>query len=200
MRKVVREYEIYSYKELEGEAKEKARDTISQIIVDTNFGCLKEDLYEILECDYDLKADNVDINYSLSYCQGDGLSFNCQDLLESKYFREKMYLGLSVNEKISLSKMINKGELSLFTKRSGCHLYQYALHSDVQALTNFYHWGKNKEELVEKVVKKLGRVYMEICGRLEKVGYSCYEVEEWEIEEYAECCLMQFTKDGTEFN
>ena len=200
MRKVVREYEVYSYEELGEEAKERARQTISEAIVEQNFDYLDEDLLTILSEDYDLKEDNIKLHYSISYCQGDGLSFDCKDLLESKYFKNKMYEGLTVNEKISLSKMINKGELSLFTKRSGCHLYQYALHSDVQALTNFYHWGKNKEELVEKIIKKLGRVYMEICDRLEKIGYECYNVEECDIEEYIDAYDIEFDKAGYVFN
>lgn len=200
MRKVVREYEVYSYQELEEEAKERARQTISQSIVEQNFDYLEQDLLTLLEEDYGLKEDNVTLHYSLTYCQGDGLSFDCRDLLESKYFKDKMYEGLSVGEKISLSKMINKGELSLFTKRSGCHLYQYALHSDVQTITNFYHCGKNKERLVEKIVKKLGGVYMAICNRLEKIGYECYNVEEYDIEEYIDAYDIEFDKAGYIFN
>lgn len=200
MRKVVREYEVYSYEELDEEAKERARQKISQSIVEMNFNYLEEDLLTILEEDYDLKEDNVTLHYSLSYSQGDGLSFDCKDLLESKYFKNKMYDGLTVNEKISLSKMINKGELSLFTKRSGCHLYEYALHSDVQAITNFYHWGKNKEDLVEKILKKLGKVYMDICNRLEKIGYQCYEVAEEDIERYVYDYEIEFDKAGYIFN
>lgn len=196
MRKVVREYEVYSYQELEEEAKERARQTISQSIVEMNFDYLEEDLLTILEEDYDLKESNVDLHYSLSYCQGDGLSFDCKDLLESKYFKNKMYENLSIGEKISLSKMLSKGELSLFTKRSGNHLYQYSLHSDVQAITNFYHWGKNKEALVDKILHKLGKVYMEICSRLEKIGYERYNVEEKEIEEYIDAYDIEFCKTG----
>ena len=200
MRKVVIEYEVYSYQELEEEAKERARETISKSIVEQNFDYLEQDLLTLLEEDYGLKENNVTLHYSLTYCQGDGLSFDCKDLLESKYFKDKMYEGLTVNEKISLSKMINKGELNLFTKRSGNHLYQYSLHSDVQAITNFYHWGKNKEELVEKIVKKLGRVYMAICDRLEKIGYDCYNVEECDIEEYIDAYDIEFDKVGYVFN
>lgn len=196
MRKIIREYEVYSYQELKEEAKERARQTIANSIIEMNFEYLEEDLLTLLEEDYNLKENNVDLHYSLSYCQGDGLSFDCKDLLESKYFKNKMYENLSVGEKISLSKMISKGELSLFTKRSGNHLYEYSLHSDVQAITNFYHWGKNKEALVDKIIHKLGNVYMEICSRLEKIGYQCYEVSEEDIERYVYDYEIEFDKLG----
>lgn len=199
MRKVVREYDVYTYQELEEDAKERARKTISDSIVEMNFQYLEEDLLTIMEEDYDLKESNVNLHYSLGYCQGDGLSFDCKDLLESKYFKNKMYEGLTKNEKISLSKMISKGEFSIFTKRSGCHLYQYALHSDVQTITNFYHWGKNKEDLVNKIQKKISIIYMAICKRLEKIGYQCYDVEEEDIERYVEDYDIEFTQCGNVF-
>ena len=66
MRKVVKEYEVYSYQELEEEAKERARERISESIVEMNFDYLEEDLLTILEEDYNLKEDNVDIHYSFA--------------------------------------------------------------------------------------------------------------------------------------
>lgn len=190
-------YEVYKYEELEERIKDKIRNDIGEDIVSNNFENLEWELNLILEEKYNIIG--AKLHYSLTYSQGDGLSFDCSDLLESKYIKDKLYLRLNHYEKVMLTKMLKNNELKIFTKRSGNHLYEYALPTDVRIIDDFDRWTKNKEELSNKVQKILGELYMEICNTLEKIGYQCYEVSEQEIIDYIEVNELEFHPNGNIF-
>ena len=69
MRTITIDYDVYTYDELSAEAKNKVKDWI----LSDDFR--NYELYDILK--EDLKAlfnADLDVEYSLSYCQGDGLN------------------------------------------------------------------------------------------------------------------------------
>ena len=75
MKIIQKEYKLYNYEELSEEAKEKA---LHSHIENNDYPFLKEEimmeLYELLKKSK-IKAIEVDVYFSLSYCQGDGVMF-----------------------------------------------------------------------------------------------------------------------------
>ena len=67
------DYKVFTFSELSEEAKEKVKERVldDRSMFDTDI--FTQDCIEHMRCKYGM--DSLDVNYSLSYCQGDGLSF-----------------------------------------------------------------------------------------------------------------------------
>lgn len=194
MRKI--ELEVYKYEELEEEVKEVVREKISELIVDLRFDWLKEDLQEILACEYDLH--DCELRYSLSYCQGDGLSFDCDNLLESSYIMNKIKEKLNKNEKAMLTSMIKKYQLSKIVSHNTNNHYCYASEYDIDIKLGYgwYDLTKKQQELIDKIQNIVVEVYLEICSKLECEGYNCYNVSEEDIVDMIKGNEWEFYEDG----
>lgn len=192
----MRTIEIFDFKELSKEAKnnaitnyiEKYRENIQN---DRNL-FFNEDLHYLLEQEESLFTD-AQFSYSLSYCQGDGLSFTFDlDIMDYllKYFP---------NMKNSLVNVIS--EYCLFESKSN-HRYSYShkgqvdLYLDYSECSNYY----NLEDVIKKVLEHIEDRYMEVCSNLEALGYI--NIYHWEndkdyIIELIESKEITFFNNGT---
>lgn len=181
---------IYKYDELSEKAKENAKDIIKDIIIDDNFYFLNKDLKNIALDKYDLQ--NIEFCYSLSFCQGDGLMFKCDDLLESKYIYKKVIETLSKEEAKRAAELVADGRLKFYSHNSKS--YCYAHKNDVDYCA--FGLEDNNYDLADKIHKIIADIYLNICKELEKVGYNCYNVTDEMIDECIEHNEIEFTENG----
>jgi hypothetical protein len=219
MKTIKRDYLVYNYQELNGKAKDKAKEKMEELITASRFDTLSSDLTEELFYKYEI---NGRIWYSLSYSQGDGLCFDTDELLTSP-FRDLLKIEL-VKKGIpevtiqGVLKLIQDGKIQATTENNNHH-YVYASKNQVKVFYNGY-YEDYKELNVEDIqslklnAKKLEdiesffrileesiqEVYLSIAYELEKIGYSVYKVDEEDILE--ECLIndIVFLENGSIFN
>src|SRR5271169_3042881 len=98
----IRQYNVYKFEELSKEAKKKAIDKWYE---SEDYPFLGEDIMQELEYLDTLKIfEDVKLQYSLSNCQGDGVSFSANIIL-SRYLDTKKY---SVTKKDDICNAIYK--------------------------------------------------------------------------------------------
>ena len=140
---------------------------------------------------------NVSLCYSLSYSQGDGLSFECD------YFNKLKDLFidiLGVGKEKTIDGIINN--LSFENSgNTGC--YCYASRKDISLELNNY-YAKNNDNLdaiISKVEAKLQDIYLELCKNLENQGYQEIEYQQSDefIIENFEANKCFFTKNGNKY-
>ncbi len=186
------EIQLYKFNELSEEGKqnaiEKERNREDYYFLDM----FSDDANEkISEAGF---KGNVKLQYSLSYSQGDGLSF-CADYFDklNDLFTEV----LGPRKQKTIDCLINNISFSL---KGNNGRYCYASKSDLDLeLDNYYVKSQTNIDLViNKVREKLEDLYMDLCKELEKNGYS-----EIEFQDSDECISenlisndYDFTEDG----
>lgn len=187
MKKVTKEYEVFSFDELSKEAKEKAlnkyRDNNDYYFLSDD---LNERLYELLveKGITDLNETSkpgtkpTQVQYSLSNCQGDGCMF------------EGSFQFSTEHEKV------------------GGQWKKYIAH--VKHAGHYYHSNSKTMDIVDEddneadevVYTEFNTIYKDICNQLEKDGYAFIDHEDSE-ECFAELCEANeytFLSDGTMVN
>ena len=180
MKKITKEYNLYTYNELSKEAKEKA---LKKHIEDNDYyflsDYLNERLHELLEENKiqdinDTSKPNTkptQVLYSLSYCQGDGCCF------EGNFIWNGYNVSIKHSGYYYHSKMVN---ISMFEIENDCR----------------------PEPVNSKDEKEFEELYQSICEQLEKDGYSFIDYENSE-ESFIEMCDANeytFLENGTMFN
>ena len=139
--------------------------------------------------------------YSLSYSQGDGLSFSAKryNKLED-VFKEVLGPG-----KDKTAKLLADNMTQVFTGNKG----HYAYASKNQVDIYMENWtssinvtNTNRiDEVVAKVLAKVEDIYMDLCSKLEKQGYD--ELEHMDSDVYLTDIIVaneyEFTEDGERF-
>ena len=116
--------------------------------------------------------DDVELQYSLSYSQGDGLSFSCNKVKESlllSFFAE--ILG---ENKEKTAKIVIENCSFENTGNKGSH-YCYASTNDIEFICESY--KSDIDAIVSQVESKLQRLYFDLCKDLEKQGYADIEYQ-----------------------
>lgn len=138
---------------------------------------------------------NAKVRYSLSYSQGDGLSFDA-DIDVERFIREvwpevKQSVVNTILNNCYSSCEANKGHYA-YASRKDVEFY-----IDVNQDRNYY----NLNDFVDTVKNYIQDCYMEVCGTLEANGYA--EIEYQDSEEYAKDAIVgneyEFTIDGNRF-
>jgi hypothetical protein len=162
----VRSYKVYRFKELSKEAKEKA---IEKWYEKEDYPFLKEDLKEsckaLLE-QHKIKYDNLDILYSLSYCQGDGFCFTGNFIYKKKHYKITHSYNYYYPESVSIDEIINEEE-------------------------NGLNFQDDKDNPFIKLYLKIARELEK-----EGYGILEYRMSEIEFNEHCEVNDYYFTKDG----
>jgi hypothetical protein len=219
MKTIKKEYQVYNYQELNGEAKDKAKEKMEELITASRFDILPEVLNDELSYKYGI---NGRILYSLSYSQGDGLCFNTDELL-TLAFRDLLKIEL-VKKGIpevtiqGVLKLIQDGKIEAVTMNNNHH-YVYASKHQVTISYEGYEEdytrltvedieslklnAKKPEDIVSffRILREsIQEVYLSIAYELEKIGYSVYKVSEEDILE--ECLIndVVFLENGSIFN
>lgn len=208
MRIATVEYKVYKYNELSDEAKEKAKEWYlngQESFIFTDM--CKEDLYNLFG------KNNLDVQYSLSYCQGDGFNiygtidaesiFNCLENHNGGTQFEKFEDVLTAEEKkIILAYAEECGAINLpMNNRYGYSLADYIdIAEDWTWRLECADYTEIKEDVLDKFEKLVRNIFYTICNGYEKWGYDYfYEVSDEDMEEACEANGWEFTEDGDIF-
>lgn len=187
---------LYEFKELPAKVKENLKHWFLGRFRDTDEFTLKA--HDILEL---IGFYDVDITYSLSYCQGDGFSFT------GKLDTDNVIKLLKAN-----NTMISDASFALFKEYEGyidikrCnHNYSHYRTVNVMALCARYDDYDETDPTLEKICEDIEEeflsVYKTICYKLEREGYNYfYEITEEEMEDLADANDYWFSIDGELYN
>jgi hypothetical protein len=181
---------IYTFSELSKEAKEKAIE---------QYRDLKNQSWDMLAFFSDDVVDqlkekgwqDVKLQYSLSCCQGDGLSFSGK--LDLKYFLDKVYsVKLPNRKKLAICEYI----YSVISKGNTGH-YQYAHKNDIDYTENYQDGIERKhiDKLWQNILEEIKDYYMLLCKQFEKQGY-----DEIDFQLSDECIIEDIQVNELEFN
>lgn len=170
---------------------------MKRTIQELNNNLFFEDTKEVFASEYGLK---IELYYSLRYCQGDGLSFGCENLLESKRIIEEIKERLTAKEKTTFQKLLNSGYIyRIYTKNDRDYCYASKYDVDIELDAPYY---KTLTQLQEDVIEKVRDIvinwYLKECKKWEQLGYEAiYYIPTFEeFEEEAEANGWEFTAEG----
>ena len=208
MKTVSIEYNVYKYNELSEEAKEKVREWYlngQETFIFTD-DC-KMDLYNLFG------KNNLDVQYSLAYCQGDGFNiygtidaesiFSCLESHNGGTQLKKFESMLTYKEKKTVLHYAQEcGEVELPMNNRYC--YSLADYIDIVE-----EWAWKLEyacyrdinvEVLKKFEKLVRGIFSTLCKYYEDWGYNYfYEVSDEDLEEACEANDWEFYEDGTIF-
>jgi hypothetical protein len=209
MRTVTVNYDVYKFNELS----ESAKETVKRWYLDNQDTFIftedvKQDLYNLFG------KNNLDVQYSLAYCQGDGFNiygsidaesiFNCLEKHNGGTQLAKFENMLTEKEKktiLNYSKECYMIELPM--NRHYC--YSLADYIDILEdwswkLENYSYYKNINTETLKKFEKLVRGIFSELCSCYEKWGYEFfYEISDEDLEEICEANEWEFTEDGTIF-
>jgi hypothetical protein len=200
MKQVTKVYDIYEFNELGDKAKKAAFGIIKDIIVDDRLSFFEDDCYEVLKDVYNL-LDVKRVNYDLSFNQGDGLSFTC-DNFNSVTINEAIFNDEATPEAVKHN-----------IKKLGDHLqvktvinqgrYSYAHSNQVSVHLDGFNDDLVKDLLPEYMEDQLqqayAKQYLKITKQLKDNGYRLYDVTMEEVAEMAIANGYEFYQDGSQF-
>lgn len=209
MRTATVEYKVYKYNELAEEAKERVKEWYLEGQEPYIFtGMVKEDL----RCLFG--KNNLDVQYSLASCQGDGLNiygeidartiFKCLEEHNGGAQFAEFENVLTDKEKRTILHYAK--ECSAIKLPMNNH-YCYSLADYIDIVED---WGYQLEcysgynninvEALKKFEKFVRNMFHKLCRSYEKWGYEYfYEISEEELEEVCEANGYEFLEDGTVF-
>lgn len=200
MEKIIKEITVYNFNELSEDAKQKAVEDYSNEYTtqEANNEMFFEDIKESFKSEYNL---NIDPHYSLSYCQGDGLSFDCENLLESKKLIEEIKSKLTTKEKTTFTKLMNKGYLYRLYIKNENHHYCFASGRDIGVDLDIPYYEKTtqlQDDVIDKTIDIVIDWYLKECKKWEQLGYDTiyYTPTFEEFEEIANDNGWLFLEDG----
>lgn len=202
MKQIVKTYKIYTYNELNEEAKQKVKEWYLSGQESFIFDNMIED-----DLGYLFPHSSLQFQYSLAYCQGDGFNIygnvDIRDVINYKQDGENDYF--TEKEKRTLLFYVNECdcEILLPENRSG---YSYCVCDRNDILDDFTYTLENcdirniKHDVIKKLQKAIETIFCNLCGRYEKDGYDFfYEIDEKTLEEYCNDNDWYFLESGELF-
>jgi len=185
--------EIFKFNELSAEAQQVAinnyRNSIDEVL-----HSFSDDVHEQLK-DEGIELDKRGLQYSLSYSQGDGLSFAGEfDVL-------RMIKLALPNLSETRQNIVNQCIYKLRSSGNKGH-YCYASSNDVEIEYNYNCWDEDKYSnltaLCQTVLEFTKDYYTDLCGKFERQGYAEieYQYSDEAIIEVIEANGYDFTIDG----
>lgn len=209
MRTATVDYEVYKYGELSDEAKEKVRAWYLE----------GQEPYVFTEdCEMDLEnlfgENDLKVQYSLGYCQGDGFNIygeiyaesilNCLAKHNGGVQLEKFENVLTDKEKRTILNYAEKcNAIELPMNRRYCYsladYIEFAEDWEYQ-LENYFDYKNINTEVLKKFEELVKEIFDTLCTSYEKWGYEYfYEISEEDLEEMCEANEYEFLADGTIF-
>jgi hypothetical protein len=208
MRTVAVEYKIYKYNELSESAKEKVKEWYLE---GQEAFVFSEMVKEDLNCLFG--KNNLDVQYSLASCQGDGFNiygridaesiFKCLEMHNGGGQLARFENALTDKEKKTILAYAEEcGDIELPMNRH----YSYSLADYIDIVEE---WGWRLEhadysnintEALKKFEELVRGIFGTLCRDYEKWGYEFfYEVSDEDLEEHCDCNGWEFLEDGTIF-
>ncbi|MFA5300811.1 MAG: hypothetical protein WC389_21685 [Lutibacter sp.] len=177
---------VYDFSELSKEAKEKA---IEQWYEHEEYPFFKDDIDMYVSEKDDYFYDRK-LQYSLSCCQGDGLSFSAKFSLY-KWLNERTNLKESVKRTLC--------ELATICSKGNTGHYCFASRGDIELDFDNNYERPNIESLAEKLRDEIADYYISLCMDAEKYGYDIleYRMDELEFDDLCNDMGYTFLQDGT---
>jgi hypothetical protein len=187
---------LFAYNELSREAKEKVREAfINERVA---FSEAFDDLVRQKLIHYGLNPETVYFRYSLSYSQGDGVSFTGS--LDVKECNPKVWArfseGLSRTERVLLMSTLQPIDF-VRTNNRYCH---------ENTVSTFFDWDEKihlSNELITHFFKNVRSWYVDVCKEFERQGYAYFYPSNEEVADYHINELggekFWFTADGEQF-
>lgn len=209
MRTATVEYKVYKYIELTEEAKEKAKAWYLEGREPFIFTEMcEEDLYNLFG------ENELKVQYSLGYCQGDGFNIygkidaesilKCLEEHNGGTQLEQFENALTEKEKKTILHYAELcGEIELPINNRYC--YCIARYVDVAEeweyiLENHFDYSNVNKEALEKFENLVQEIFEKLCASYEEQGYEYfYEISEEDLEEMCEANGYEFLADGTVF-
>lgn len=189
---ITKKINLYEYNELDEKAKEQAKRDFLEVRCELDGDMFTETAMEIIG-NYFQFTDGLEVQYSLSSCQGDGVNIYGKFDLQNVEGLEWL-----------------KSEVDSF-KLAQNYRYCYSLKSQTETETvdeiiSEFERASDREikdwqvmeirKMVETVFEKLKKAEREI----EKYGYDFfYEVSDEEMAEYADSCGVLYLENGTTY-
>lgn len=160
---------VYKFNELSDEAKERVQEYFGTHHTEIETDMLAEDFKYQLEEKHPYFI-NPKFQWSLSCCQGDGLSFSCE--IDKEKFIKKYFSHLAKFKQEALFNMIYN-----FYSTGNPGRYCYAHEHDIDFEIEPCYDGKFKrlEKLLLEILEKARNIYLDVCQEFEKQGYEAYE-------------------------
>lgn len=203
---ITKTYDVYKYNELSNSAKEKVKEWYLQGQEPFIFSddC-KQDLYNLFG------NNDLDVQYSLGYCQGDGFNiygkidaeniFNCLEKHNGGTQLAKFENVLTEKEKKTILHYAEEcGEIELPMNSRYC--YSLADYIDIAEDWEYklVDYKNLNTEVIKKFEKLVRDIFRTLCRSYEKWGYEYfYEISEEDLEEMCEVNEWEFLEDGTIF-
>ena len=199
---------VYNFDELSEGVKTKVIEDYRELLAALrNQDLIKEYLQSILEDDYNLK--DFEVDYSLSYSQGDGVCFYGNNVLSYTILKNGDYNNANAFEKYVLDNY--KGEefeviLSYLNEDNSIDIekvfFQYSHLNTCEIRYELFDCVYN--DSVDKIIQNLCDnlkiyVYNPICKELERLGYSFIEIDDEEVIEFIEDNKYEFFENGENY-
>lgn len=198
MREITKIEKVYKFEELSETAKETAKNSLREIMRETqDFTFDTEQYIESIFPD-----SKLEVQYSLSCCQGDGLNiygiFSLNDCI--KWVLEKAPDHFTEKEKKFLL-FLESRNLNIKTLQN--YRYCYYLDkendfiSDIVYDLEYDYFRKIRYETIEKFSKCFNNLFSILCKELEKDGYDYfYEYTNENAKEDSDCNDFEFYENG----
>lgn len=202
MKEITRIEKVYDFNELSDTAKENARMKYRE-----NF----RESYMFTEiCEEKMKEDfpnsKLEVQYSLSYCQGDGLNvygnFAISDII--RFVKEKYedYNELFNKQEKRFADYLEKQDIEITNRCNNHYSYYISKADDIRYYVELEMEGNYYRDIpyntIECIANMFNDCFKKYCKEMEDDGYSFfYEVEDeeiietWEANEY-----LGFTESG----
>ena len=190
MEKRTIEVELYRYDELSQSAKEKVKEWLIETQDPEIFSQdVREDLHNRF-------GFSLSPEYSLCYCQGDGLCLNgmlyLSDFTNKEELKTMMLKGLKGFQRSMALELADKVEF-----RNRNNHYSYASRSQVTVHPAYYALTDKQEAIVAKVEENIADWYMKLCAEYERQGYAYfYEMSDEYVRDICIANDYLFYEDG----
>lgn len=197
MRKVSIEYNVYRFEELTEKSKELVRDWYLNCQESYIFTEMCEDrLHELFP------ESNLNVQYSLSNCQGDGLNIFGTIMLDE--LLEKIFDKFNEKEikffKWVFSEVHSEYKMPMNRRYCYCICDRNDYFEDVLYYLDQWYYRNIPEKTIDKFNKYAQEYLCNLCKEMEENGYSYfYEISDSDLQEYCNDNDYEFLENGKLF-
>ena len=208
---ITREYKVYNFSELS----EKAKDKVKQWYLDDDFRPYEFENIYTEDLKYLFNNSDLKLQFSLSYCQGDGLNiYGKLDLMDVfTAIRDTEHSGDLFEQYKDLFSEHEQKTIEAYMEVCGREVelpynrhYCYCIDDRVDFADDWiesleYCRYKNIQiDTIRKMEKLVGRMFENLSGTYEKYGYDYfYNADDEVVNETCEANGWRFLEDGTFF-
>lgn len=211
MEVVIREYKVYNFSELSEYAKEKAK----QWYLDDDFRPQEFENIYTEDLHYLFNNSDLKMQFSLSYCQGDGLNiYGKLDLMDVfAVIRDTDHSGEQFKQYKDLFSEHEQKTIEAYMEACGREIelpynrhYCYCIDDRVDfadewiEILEYCRYKNIQIDTIRKMEKLVGRIFENLSATYEKYGYDYfYNADDEVVNEACEANGWRFLEDGTFF-